>query len=333
VDSDVTVIVTDVEYDKATREFTEAASDGIVCTRAGRTEDELVAAIGGHGARHVIVGIERYSGPLYDVLEAGAVIARFGTGYDGLDLSLATRRGLLCTNTPDVLEDSVAEHAMALILSAARRVPELHAELLAGEWAPKAGMELAGKRLAVIGCGSIGRRVARIASRGFGMEVIGCDIRELDVTAMKREYGIGKITADFTGAVARADFVSLHIFSVAATAHFLNAERLAQIPRQAWVINTSRGAVIDEVALYDAAAGGHIAGAALDVFEAEPYQPREDGKDLRRLPNVVLTPHVASNTRDACSRMARAALRNIMLAERGDLEHMDLLNPEARGEE
>jgi phosphoglycerate dehydrogenase-like enzyme len=113
----------------------------------------------------------------------------------------------------------------------------------------------------------------------------------------------------------------------------MNAERLAVFPRNSWLINTARGSVVDENALYDALAQNRIAGAALDVFEREPYEPADPSRDLRALPNVILTPHVASNTTEANRRMAERALRNISLAESGNWKAMDLLNPEVLHQE
>jgi phosphoglycerate dehydrogenase-like enzyme len=189
------------------------------------------------------------------------------------------------------------------------------------------GSELSGKTLAVIGCGPIGRKVAFIAARGLGMRVIGCETAAVDVESMKRDLGFAEIVSDFAAAVRAADFVSLHIPSTPATRHFLNAARLAAMPVRAWLINTARGAVVDEIALYNALAAGRIAGAALDVFEAEPYRPAAPDKDLRTLDRVVMTPHVGSSTQEACNRMAEQALRNIRFAEAGQTDRMDLLNP------
>jgi len=145
---------------------------------------------------------------------------------------------------------------------------------------------------------------------------------------MQRESGFATVIKSFEEAVAQADFVSLHIPSLPETYHFLNRTRLALLPRRCWLVNTARGALVDEIPLFEALANGTIAGAALDVYEHEPYQPAAPGKDLRKLENVIMTPHVGSSTQEACERMARRALRNIRLAEAGRYEEMDLLNPE-----
>ena len=132
-----------------------------------------------------------------------------------------------------------------------------------------------------------------------------------------------KLTTDFADAVHGAHFVSLHLPATPETRDFLNRDRLALLAADAWLINTARGAVVDELALYDALTSGRLAGAALDVFAREPYVPVDPARDLRRLPNVILTPHVGSHTTEANHAMARRALRNIELAERGEIEAME----------
>lgn len=318
--------VTELEFRKAEPIFTRAAEGAVSCVAVPPDEKSLARAVRSTGARHVILGVEQYAGPLYESLPAGGVIARFGVGHDGVDKALATAKGLLCTNTPGALDDSVAEHAMNLLLAAARHTVTVAADLRGGRWTPLVGGELQGKTLAVIGCGAIGRRVARIAAHGLGMKVIGCEVSDVDVQQLKREFGFASVLKTYDEAVREADFVSLHIPSLPETRHFLNRTRLAALPARCWVVNTARGALVDEVALYDALASGKINGAALDVFEREPYEPAVTGKDLRMLPNVIMTPHVGSSTREACERMARRALQNIQLAEAGRYTEMDLLN-------
>ena len=321
------VAVTQLEYEKARAEFDRVEADGLVCVPAPSEEVALAAAVRQQKARHVICGPQRYRGELYEALLQGGVIARFGVGFDGIDLVWATKRGLLCTNTPGVLDESVAEHAIALMLAAARHVTVLDESTRRGAWMPKIGMELGGKRLAVIGVGPIGRRVAQMAAFGFGMTVIGYDVRPLDWETMKKTYGFHSLVKNFAEAVKDADVVSLHIPSTTTTRHFINRGSLQQMAGKAWLINVARGAIVDEAALFDALKNHLIAGAALDVFQTEPYRAGHPGKDLRTLPNVIMTPHVASNTVEANQRTARRALRNVLLAESGALDRMDLLNP------
>jgi len=314
------VVVTEPEYRKAEDAFLAAAGRGLRCLCAPHPEEQLAGVVREHGARHAILGVEKYEEELYAALPAGGVLARFGVGFDGLDLARATAAGLYCTNTPGVLDRSVAEHTLALMLAAARNV--------CGRENRVVGAELAGLKLAVIGCGAIGCRVAAIASRGLGMNVTGCEVRDLDVAAMKREHGFGDVVEEFEEAVDGADFVSLHLPLVDATRGFLNASRIAAIPPGAWLLNTARGGLVDEEALHAALSTGQLAGAALDVTVHEPYEPVAAGADLRELPNTIMTPHVGSSTVQACRRMAARSLENVLLARSGEHSQMDLLNPE-----
>jgi phosphoglycerate dehydrogenase-like enzyme len=314
-----TVLVTEVEYRKAEPVF--AGSAGLNCTPAPASEDELAQAVRDRGARHVVVGIQPYRKALYEALGPGSVIARFGVGHDGIDKVFATARSILCTNTPHVLDQSVAEHTILLIASAARHLMTVTSEMRRAQWSPHVGSELSAKTLVLIGTGPISQAVAKIAAFGYGMQVVGV------ARTRRKIVGFHTVTDDVNEPLASADYVSLHIPATPSNAHYLNAARLERFPRHAWLINTARGAVVDEHALYDALAERRIGGAALDVFEREPYSPIGTTHDLRTLPNVILTPHVGSSTFEANRRMALRALENIRLAEARQYDHMDLLNP------
>jgi phosphoglycerate dehydrogenase-like enzyme len=318
------VLVTESEYRKAEASFVSAP--GLECRRAPDRETDLVAAIREAGASHVVVGPQTYADALYDALPAGGVIARFGVGHDGIDKARATEAGLLCTNTPGVLNQSVAEHTMMLLAAGARALLPAATSMRQGTWAPVTGGELHGKTLAIIGCGGIGRCVARIATLGYGMRVVGCSRPDAPPPAALEYFHA--VTNDFSGAVRDADFVSLHMTPSRDNVHFINRTRLPSLSERAWLINTARGSIVDEGALFDALVSGRLAGAALDVFACEPYAPVDGNRDLRSLANVVLTPHIGSNTAEANSRMAGAALDNIVLAEARAFSQMNLLNPE-----
>jgi phosphoglycerate dehydrogenase-like enzyme len=319
-----TIIVTELEYSKAEPVFADSL---IPCIPSPAAEEDLAETILEHGARHAIVGVNPYRERLYTALSRGSVLARFGVGHDGIDKPRATAAGVFCTNTPGVLDQSVAEHTMLLMASAARRLIELAPPMAQGKWAPVGGSELYEKKLAVIGCGPIGSAVARIASLGYGMRVIGMSRSGRCFSPA----GFSEILTDFAEAVDQADYVSLHIPATTENRHFIDQDRLSQMAPSAWLINTARGAVVDEAALYEALAEGRLGGAALDVYEREPYVPSPKG-DLRLLPNVILTPHVGSNTIEANHRMAQRALQNIGMAESGQFRSMDLLNPEVLNE-
>jgi phosphoglycerate dehydrogenase-like enzyme len=321
------VLVTRPEYRRGEPVFASCAD--LECVPAAEDETGLLQAIQQSGARHVVIGSGRYGERLYSALPRGGVLARYGVGHETVDKLKATDAGVLCTNTPDVLQQSVAELTMAMIAGAARHVLPVATAMTRGEWAPRQGIELDGKTVALIGCGAIGRAVARIAAAGFGMRVVGY-VRRMssgpDDTARAEHFE--RIDTDFGSVVKDADFVSLHIPGDAENTRFIDRARLDLMPRRAWLINTARGAVVDEAALFDALSEGRLAGAALDVFEREPYQPADPARDLRTLPTVVLLPHVGSNTLEANCRMAERALRNIRLAEAGNVADMDLLNPD-----
>ncbi|NOY80266.1 MAG: hypothetical protein GXP31_04590 [Kiritimatiellaeota bacterium] len=317
------LVVTEPEYRKAEAVF-DGAADFTVCSVP---PDEMLLAerIRTMAAPAVVLGVETYRGPLYAALPAGGILARFGVGHDGVDKIKATAAGLFVTNTPGVLDDAVAEHALALILAAAKDIAEFASKVRAGEWRPHSTLELRGKTLAVIGCGAIGRRLARAARAGLGMRVVGCEVRTELHAALRRSGDFDDVTAELAQAIGQAEVVSLHVPANADTRHLIDARALDAFRPGAILINTARGMIVDEDALYDSLTTGRLGAAALDVFETEPYTPRTPGKDLRALPNVTLTPHIASNTTAACRRMAERALENIRLILTGHPEEADLV--------
>jgi phosphoglycerate dehydrogenase-like enzyme len=320
------VLITESEYQKGGSAF--ESETRIECLRAPDAEEAFSAAVRETRSRHVIVGPLTYSGPLYESLAPGAVIARFGVGHDGIDKQKATAAGLLCTNTPGVLQQSVAEHTMLLIGAAARHFVALTSNTSRGIWQSIIGIELAGKTVAIVGCGEIGRSTARIASLGYGIRVIGCSRPDAPPPHLEHFHFV---TNDFEEAVREADFVCLHLSARPANNGFINRARLAMMKPGAWLINTARGSVVDEADLFAALSDGRLAGAALDVFAREPYEPANPDADLRRLPNVILTPHVGSHTIEAGRRIGQRALQNILFAEARAFGRMDLLNREVLG--
>lgn len=287
-------------------------------------ETLLAASVAEHSCRAVILGLTRCTGPLYDALAAsgpdGAIIARFGVGHDGVDKAQAAAKNVVVTNTPGVLNDSVAEGTLWLMGAVARHVTRHDKETREGQFNPHTGLELAGRTLVVLGFGPIGQRVAKIASRGFGMRVIAADIRFRDQHATRRgesyeklaqECGLASYVVDVDAVLPEADVISVHLAATEATRHYINAARLASVKPGAILINTARGSLIDEPALFDALQNGPLAAAGVDVFETEPYMPAAPDKDLRTLENIVLSPHTGSNTVEANTRMGEACLDNV----------------------
>ena len=308
------------EYD-----FVPVASDEVA----------LANAVKQNAATAVIVGSAPYTGALYSALPAGGVISRFGVGYDGIDLQTATERGLIVTNTPGVLDAPVAEYAISLLGTLARRIVDTGVATREGNWQPMTGREITGKTLAIVGLGRIGRRAAHIAGLGLGMRVIAFDC--MPVETMLTACGISSIQElptlgisaedlDLGEALSQADFVSIHLNLTAETRGLFSEDALASMKSGAMVINTARGAMIDENALYDALSDGRLGGAALDVFNSEPYVPVDPNRDLRALDNVIMTPHCASNTTAANHRMASGAIANIRAALARDWEKVSLVN-------
>jgi D-3-phosphoglycerate dehydrogenase len=220
------------------------------------------------------------------------IVGRAGVGVDNIDVDAATRRGVLVVNTPGGNAASVAEHALALMLSLARSIPQLNAALHAGRWEKSgaAGAELRGKTLGLVGLGRVGTEVARRA-RALEMRVVAYD----PYIAPERAAEWDVELLPLPDMLARADYVSLHTALSPATDRMINAELLAQMKKGARLVNTARGELVDEAALAEALRSGHLAGAALDVFAVEP--PKDS--PLLSMPNVIATPHVAGSTAEA----------------------------------
>lgn len=320
------IYITEKEYYKAEDIF--KSEDDFDCKPIAYDEEILSKAAKTNNAFGVIIGVEPYKGHLYSALPKGGIIARFGVGHDGVDKRKATENSVIVTNTPGVLDDSVAEHSILLMGCLVRQIAACHGGMKNNQWGAAVGSELCGKTLLVIGCGHIGRKTAKIAALGFGMRVIGYDVSKLNAEQLKREFGIQSLYADLNMALAEADFVSLHIPSVPETRHFVNAVFLSALKPSCVLVNTARGPLVDEIALYDTLKAKRIVAASLDVFENEPYVPVDPHKDLRKLDNVLLTPHLGSSTFEACRRMASICLKNINATYKQKYHELDILNPE-----
>ena len=326
-----TIVITEKEYGKGKKAFD--ADAGAYDWRVTPASEEAVAsAVSATGARVAVLGVEKYSGALYATLAGnsgggGALIARYGVGYDGIDLHACKQHGIFLAITPGALDRSVAEHAMGLILALARNIPFGGSEMRQGRFTGRPGVELAGKTLLIAGFGKIGRRVAGMAALGFDMRVSAYDALPLEALAraegcgvkdFMRRFHLASFSDDFDEAAGDADILSLHMPVLPSTRGFMDERRFSRMKDGAFFINTSRGKLVDESALYDALSSGKLGGAALDVFEREPYEPVAPDRDLRALDKVVLTPHVASNTKEANENMQAAVLRNIYAFLGGD---------------
>lgn len=263
-----------------------------------------------------------------ELLDAGhglSIVANIAVGYDNVDVGAAAARGVIVTNTPDVLTHAVADLTMALMLAVTRRIGEGERLVRSGGWKGWAldfmlGMELRDKQLGIVGYGRIGRAVAQRAA-AFGMRIAYADPDSGEHAAtMKQPAGpegapeIPASRVSFDQLLVSSDVVSLHVPLSPATRHLIDRRALARMKRSAYLVNTARGAVVDEVALAWALREHLLAGAALDVFEREPTVAEE----LLRLENVVLAPHLGSATRETRTAMADLAARNVIAVLNGE---------------
>lgn len=282
------------------------------------TKDELINTLKAKEYDAVLPLLtDTIDGDVYDAVPTAKIFADYAVGYNNIDVEEAKKRGIVVTNTPGVLTDSVAEHTFAMILSITARIAEGDRFTRRGMydgWAPELllGMDIKGKTLGIIGAGRIGSQVANIAKSGFGMNVIYFDIKKND----EFEKATG---AEFRESVEEvlkeADVVTLHVPLLDSTRHLINKERLGVMKPTAYLVNSSRGPVIDEDALVEALREKKIAGAALDVFENEPALA--DG--LSELENVVITPHIASATIETRQKMSEMAAQNIIAFLEGNI--------------
>jgi glyoxylate reductase len=288
----------EVEYNETDRPLPKADlirrlrdKDGLICHIISTVDDDVLAAAPGL-----------------------KVVSNVAVGYNNIDVAAARRRGVVVTNTPDVLTETTADFAWALLMAAARRIVEADHYARSGQWTTWKwdllwGADIHGKTLGVVGFGRIGRAVARRAG-GFGMRVLYCDTIRADAAA---EQQLNATPTDLDTLLRESDFVSLHALLSPETRHLINERTLRLMKKTAILVNAARGPVVDEAALANALAEGWIAGAGLDVFEEEPtIHP-----GLLRLRNVTLAPHIASASHETRVGMARLAVRNCLAVLEG----------------
>jgi len=283
-------------------------------TRAG-DRDELFRRI---ASSEVIINVRAYTALDDEAFEHAPhlrLVSILGTGTDNVDLAAATRRGITVTNTPGVGAASVAELTMGLILSLVRAIPISDGRLRQGTWQHVEGPELAGKTLGLLGLGAIGAYVARLAT-GFGMRVIAWSY-SLDPG---RASTLGVELVERDDLFRRADVVSVHLRNTPEMRGVVGARELGLMKPAAYLINTARGALVDESALAAALRAETIAGAALDVYTEEPLPPERN--PFRALPNVVLTPHIGAVTREANTRSRAMPIDNIIAYLEGRPAHV-----------
>ena len=274
------------------------------------TEDRLIERIGSTELVLNIRSSSKFTARVFDACPRLRLVSLWGTGTDNVDLPAAASHGVTITNTPGVSAISIAEHTLALLLAAARHIPQMDAATRRGEWARGQSVELRGKTCGIVGLGAIGAQFARLAA-AIGMRVIGWTMHPRPIPGVE--------LVDLDDLYRASDVVSLHLRLSPETVGFIGAPQFALMKKNAILINTARGAIVDEAAMIDALTTGRISGAGLDVFTAEPLPA---GHPLTRLSNVTITPHCAGVTPEALEAGLRMAVENIWAFLSGRPEHV-----------
>jgi D-3-phosphoglycerate dehydrogenase len=284
----------------------------IVSARGPLSEGQLLELFAGQGFDGLLNGDDAVTARVIDAaLPRLRVIAKYGIGLDSIDVVHATTRSLPVLFTPGVNHTTVAEHTFGLMIALAKQFwPHLRSTK-AGQWKRTTGSELAGKRLALLGLGRIGKEVARRAA-AFDMQLVGCDPIWDD--AFAGVHGLAR-AASAADAVRDADVISLHMSLSEANRRWFDRPRIASLKRGAFIINTSRGALVDEAAIAEACSSGQLGGYATDVLEQEPPLP---GHPFIGVDNIIVTPHIGSRTFESVERQGLRAARNIVNFLRGD---------------
>src|ERR1700739_430456 len=290
------VLISDALSPAAVAIFKDRGLEGDFQPNLGKDKDKLAAAINGFDGL-AIRSATKVTAKLLEKANGLKVIGRAGIGVDNVDIPAATARGIIVMNTPFGNSITTAEHAITLMLSLARQIPEADASTRAGKWEKNKflGVEIFGKTLGVVGCGNIGSIVADRAL-GMKMKVIAYDPFLSDERAVN--LGVEKVGLE--DLLRRSDFITLHTPLTEKTRNIINADTLKLTKKTLRLVNCARGGLVDEAALYDALSAGRIAGAALDVFVTEPASE----SPLFSLPNVVCTPHLGASTTEAQENVA-----------------------------
>ncbi|MFH1909404.1 MAG: phosphoglycerate dehydrogenase [Chloroflexota bacterium] len=273
------------------------------------SEERLIGLL--QGVDGAIIGVVPMTAHVLENAPALKVVSMHGVGVDHIDLTAAARRGVVIANCLGTNDQSVADLTIGLMISIARNIPSVDSKLRHAGWGTHAGNELWKKTIGLVGLGRIGRGVAKRAL-GFDMQVLAYDPY---VKSSEVEQGISLVS--FDEVLKEADYISLHAALSEETRHMIGAAQLKAMKPTAYLINTARGALVDEDALYNALAQKQIAGAALDVFNEEP--PKDS--PLLQLENLVITPHIGAHTRESIERMGVMAAENVLQTLQGGAPH------------
>ena len=320
------VLVTKRIYEEAIEFLKKHVEVEYVNSDDGLPAGELLARL--RGKQGVVSQLtDKFTAEVIHALDGIRVISNVAVGFDNIDVPAATRRGIFVTNTPDVLTGTTADFAFALLLAAARRVVEGDRLVRSGEWTKwridlLVGQDVPHRTLGILGMWRIGQAVAR-RGLGFEMRILYHDARRA-AAQVEKELSLEFVEQDRL--LREADFVSLHVPLLPETSHLIGAEQLRMMKPTAILVNTSRGAVVDEEALAEALEQRVIAGAGIDVFEREP----QVHPGLLKLQNVVLTPHIASASVETRRKMSTMAAENVIAALEGK-RPPPLVNPQVLG--
>jgi glyoxylate reductase len=268
---------------------------------------------------------DKIDAEVFDAAPKLKMIAQLAVGFDNVDVQEATKRGIYVSNTPEVLTDTTADFAWTLLMALARRVVEADKYIRMGKWkvgwhpAMLQGRDVYGATMGIVGAGRIGYAVAKRAT-GFSMKILFYDV--IPRPEMEKDFGAKKV--DLDELLKQSDFVSVHVPLMKETHHLINAEKLRLMKKTAYLINNSRGPVVDEKALYEALNEGRIVGAGLDVFEQEPTSL---ANPLLKLDNVVVAPHISSASYETRSKMAEMVADNLIAFFEGK-KPPNLINPD-----
>lgn len=304
---DCRLLVTPTSYgknDSRLKTELEAQFGEVIYNPTGKplTSDEVASLL--PGIDGYIAGLDAIDATAIKTADRLKVISRYGVGVDNVDLVAAREKGIVVTNTPGANSVSVAELALGLMLALARRIPEALEAVHQGKWPRYVGISLEGKTIGVLGLGAIGKQLARRLA-GFDCRILAFD--PFADVAFAREHQVELTTLD--GVIEQADFVSLHLPLLPETRGLVNDVFLSKMKTGSFLINTSRGEVIDEEALFKALQSGHIKGAGLDALTVEPPEP---GNPLLTLPQVIATPHLGAQTDGATSNMGWLAMKDCL---------------------
>ncbi|MEA2283352.1 MAG: hypothetical protein QOK21_3959 [Solirubrobacteraceae bacterium] len=314
------VLVTWMGYDaRGARTGARLAETGLEPRLAPKTGARTAAetAALARDAIAAIVSTDPFDASVFNAAPRLRTIARVGVGTDSIDLDAATAAGVVVTTTPGLNQETTADHAVALLLAALRRLPEHDASVRRGEWSRAGALtpwDLHGTTVGLVGCGAIGRKVARRLA-GFGVRLLVCDPAATAAGPWE--------LVDLPALLERADAISLHLPLTRATRGLIDGRRLAAMRPTAVLVNTSRGGLVDEVALQRALASGRLRAAALDVFADEPEVP----PGLAALPNVILTPHIGGLSERSIARMTERATQHVIDVLRGAPDPGVVANP------